>query len=162
LNTKKELESDELLNEYLKYDYYKENYLKKVPTDNLMYAEDIMNREKKTSTQRAFLQFIKDVPDDVNKKYKSYEDFLKEVIELNMTEEKMYKIDEDEAIAGVSKHMLYSKEVDRKQSYLLVIIQLQERSRIVSERSSQNMLWSTTGNSLKSLRNFKKEEKKEM
>lgn len=118
MNTKKELESDELLNEYLKYDYYKENYLKKVPTNNLMYAEDIMKRDKKSSTHRAFLQFIKDVPDDVNKKYKSYEDFLKDIIELNMTDEKLHKQWEEESIAGVDRRMLYSKEVDRNHIFL--------------------------------------------
>ena len=76
------MDKKEVFNEYIKYDYYKENYLKKESNNKLPNVEDILNRNKSEDLMRAAIKFYKHLPEDVRKSYKTFNDYLKEFREM--------------------------------------------------------------------------------
>ena len=76
----------------MKYDYYKENYLKKESNKKLNYIEDILGRNREEIKSRAAIKFYKQLPDDVKSNYISFEEYFREFKELNESlEDKFHK-----------------------------------------------------------------------
>lgn len=83
LANRRELERDELFNEYQKYDYYKENYLKKEKTSNLSTIDDYMKRDKDDFQNKALVRFYRQLPKDIKSDYTSFSDFYDELREID-------------------------------------------------------------------------------
>lgn len=100
-----------MLNEYQKYEFYKENYLKKEPNNKLNLVEEYMSRDKHHFEAKAVLNFFKQLPKDVQTKYRTFDDFIRELREVD-EESKVklhHQMEEKEAKYGNKKVHFDSK-----------------------------------------------------
>ena len=66
----------------MKYDYYKENYLKKKSNNRISDVKEFMDRDKGAIDNQAAYKYFKRLPKHIKSNFKSFEDYMDMVREL--------------------------------------------------------------------------------
>ena len=66
----------------MKYDYYKENYLKKKSNNRILDVKEFMERDKGSIDNQAAYKYFKRLPKHIKSNFKSFEDYLDMVREI--------------------------------------------------------------------------------